>query len=638
MKPAFHTFFDKLQNVRFVNRTVILSLDVILSVLATLFSYILILSLNNEWKVEGSINIVLLTSALVSFFLFITTDLYKVIIRHTTIKELSVIFCIAFIKNIVLGLLVFKITYSFDKWLVASIILDILITTFAMIGFRSMLVFCYYSIIDKSKAGSKPILLYSTMGNSPMLLEQISKDQNSDYSIKGILTTNKSKDGLYISGVKVMYVGDEYQNVDRLLEKYDIDSVLFSSRNHFDRERYNVVDILMKKSIKMLVVDKLISPNKDGVITPHINKVNIQDVLGREEIKVQTDLIEAQIKGKTVLVSGAAGSIGSEIVRQVIALEASCVICFDSAETPLHNISLEHKDMFKNSDVKIIYFLGDVRSVDTVIDIFNKYSPSIVFHAAAYKHVPMIELNPCESILTNIWGTVNIARCSIKHNVEKFVMISTDKAVNPTNVMGASKRIAEICAQHFNSLGNTKFVITRFGNVLGSNGSVIPLFEKQIAEGGPITVTDPNIVRFFMTIPEACRLVLQAATLGNGGEIFVFDMGEEMKIVDLAKKMILLSGFTPEEDIKIEFTGLRPGEKLYEEVLSNEENTIASQHSKIRIAKIESKSDSSTYYTIKRLILLARRKEVDKVIMLMKKIVPEFKSNNSEYQRFDKNC
>lgn len=371
-----------------------------------------------------------------------------------------------------------------------------------------------------------------------------------------------------------------------------------------------------------------------------IKEIEIEDILDRDQIHIDTDKIEKYVTNKTVMITGAAGSIGSEMVRQLAKFPVKRLVLVDNSETPLHSLSLKLACMFPNSD--IIPILGDIRSRQRIAYIVEKYNPNIVFHAAAYKHVPIIEINPCEAILANVLGTKNVADIALRHGVEKFIMVSTDKAVNPTNIMGASKRIAEMYVQSLNTQSPktehsqaTQFIITRFGNVLGSNGSVIPLFREQIRNGGPITVTHPEVIRYFMTIPEACRLVLQATNMGKGGEIFTFDMGEQVSIVELAKKMISLAGLVPEKDIKIVYTGLRPGEKLYEELLSTEENSDFTVHKKIRIAHIKDIDYNIINQDVKELIKYAMIVNIEQTVIKMKQIVPEFISKNSKFEKYD---
>ena len=373
----------------------------------------------------------------------------------------------------------------------------------------------------------------------------------------------------------------------------------------------------------------------------NLPEVRIEDLLGREEIHINMDEIAASLKGKVVLVTGAAGSIGSELCRQLCTFGLKQLILFDSAETPMHNIRLELEEKFPG--LECIPIMGDIRMVDRVESVFKRFCPQYVFHAAAYKHVPLMEENPCEAVHTNVHGTRNVADMAVKYDVEKFIMISTDKAVNPTNVMGASKRLAEIYVQSLSIAiskglhpGKTRFITTRFGNVLGSNGSVIPRFREQLVKGGPLTVTHPDIIRYFMTIPEACRLVLEAAFMGKGNEIFVFDMGTPVKIADLARRMIELAGLTPGEDIEIKYTGLRPGEKLYEELLATKENTLPTNNAKIYCAQVREYDYNAICTLLSPLIAFAIKVDKMETVRYMKGIVPEFKSKNSEYEVLDK--
>lgn len=468
-----------------------------------------------------------------------------------------------------------------------------------------------------------------------MLASQINANLDLPYRVVGILTTNKSKNNIVISGEKVSYIEENLSNLDKLVRVNQVEYIIFSSFDRFNKERDHLVEYCIKNHIKIMMLDDLRELDNNNS-HPIIKPIEIEDLLERDEIIIETDKISQEMDGKVILVSGAAGSIGREITLQLVKFNVKELVLLDNSETPLHDLRLELNELFPA--VKTHFYLGDVRSKERVMRIFRDHRPSIVFHAAAYKHVPMIESNPCEAILANVWGTINMSRNAIEWDVDKFIMISTDKAINPTNVMGASKRIAEMYVQSLNKSANhrTQFVTTRFGNVLGSNGSVIPYFKKQIAAGGPVTVTHPDIIRYFMTIPEACRLVLQAATMGTGGEIFIFDMGQQVKIADLAKRMILLSGLVPDVDIKIAFTGLRPGEKLYEEVLSDKETTIETTHNKIRISMVEPTDYDILSTNLRPLIRNAVRVNVDESIKIMKLIVPEFISNNSEFEKFDK--
>jgi FlaA1/EpsC-like NDP-sugar epimerase len=365
-----------------------------------------------------------------------------------------------------------------------------------------------------------------------------------------------------------------------------------------------------------------------------VRPIEIEDLLEREEININLDEVINELKGKTVLVTGAAGSIGSELCRQVATMGIQRLVLFDIAETPMYHIRMELEEKFPY--LKLIPVIGDVRVAERVNKVFEQYAPQVVFHAAAYKHVPLMEENPCEAVLVNVKGSINVAEASLKCRVEKMIMISTDKAVNPTNIMGASKRLAEIYIQSLgmhiskgNMAGHTRYITTRFGNVLGSNGSVVPRFREQIEKGGPVTVTHPEITRFFMTIPEACRLVLEAATIGNDSEIFVFDMGTPIKIRELARRMIELAGYQPDTEIKIQYTGLRPGEKLYEELLSDEENTLPTQHPKIRVAQARTYEFEQFSQAVEPLIKASRQVDIPAVVKAVRRLVPEYKAQNS---------
>ena len=418
------------------------------------------------------------------------------------------------------------------------------------------------------------------------------------------------------------------------------EGVIMADKSLSKEEQLLIVDQCLEYNYRVYKVPLISDWENQKEISQKVKNIQIEDLLERKPIVLDSKSISKQLKDKTILISGAAGSIGSEIVRQVLGFAPKCVIMLDQAETPLHHLCLETGKMGSTTIIHTV--IADVRNKEAMNRIFKKYQPQVVYHAAAYKHVPLMEENPSQAILTNIEGTKNLADLSCLYKVKKFVMVSTDKAVNPSNVMGASKRIAEkyvqslqLKSQKEESLHITKFITTRFGNVLGSNGSVVPLFTKQIASGGPVTITHKDIIRYFMTIPEACQLVLEAGSMGNGGEIYIFDMGKPVKILDLAKKMIKLAGFVPDRDIKIAIVGLRPGEKLYEELLNDTSKTIPTYHEKIMIAE-EIQEEFETLHTdIDELIGIANFFDNDDIVSKMKKIVPEFKSMNSTYQTLD---
>ena len=623
----------KLEKLRYLNRGIIFVLDMIISVLGTVFSYVLIMFIANKIILDSAIVLLITYSTIFSFLLFLISGQYKNIIRHSTVRELPKIFLLMIIKVT----LIFIVALFYDilavKIVAACALLDMLISTFLMISSRALIINIFYAIININRKITGNAFVYGAENNNSIIVRDMNYDIKFPYKIKGYLTRNDRKLGIKIAGCKVYFISDDEYKLQKLFKRSSIEYVFFPSKDDFNAERAKLVEFCINNQIKMMVLGELKNLENNNLISD-VKQIEVEDLLQRDQINIDIEKIAHQMEGKTVLVTGAAGSIGSEIVRQVTKFNIKKLILLDNAETPLHTLNLELKNKYPNMD--ILYYLGDVRSKDRVKGLFNKYKIHFVFHAAAYKHVPMIEMNPCESILANVWGSINVAHYAAKYEVEKFIMISTDKAVNPTSVMGASKRIAEMCVQILNNKDTkTQFIITRFGNVLGSNGSVIPFFKEQIAKGGPVTVTHPDMVRYFMTIPEACRLVLQASNMGKGGEIYLFDMGEQVNISDLAHKMISLSGLIPNKDIKIEYIGMRPGEKLYEEMLTCNESTNATNHQKIRVAHVEDIDINMLNLKVRELTVAARRNDISNTIITMKKIIPEYISNNSEFQIFD---
>ncbi len=493
----------------------------------------------------------------------------------------------------------------------------------------------------KQSSGNPHVLIYGTKSAGIAIAKMLRSAGNTPYRPVGFISDPGQRQHFDLVGMHVFPLDDK---LIAYMHARNIRNVIISPIKMRELNPAKDLQIFIDNNIHILTTpyftefDK--DANPDNLRIGRIDSIQIEDLLERPTININTENVRKVINKKVVLVTGAAGSIGSELVRQVQKYRPKAIVLFEQAESPLHDLRLDLEQQYPNT--RFIPVIGDVRNRERVEEVFLDYRPDIVYHAAAYKHVPLMENNPNEAIRANVLGTKNMADMAVKYGVERFVMISTDKAVNPTNIMGASKRIAEIYVQSlFRHLQKenencTKFITTRFGNVLGSNGSVIPYFKKQIAQGGPVTVTDPNIIRYFMTIPEACCLVMEASTLGNGGEIFVFDMGHPIKILDLAKNMIRLAGFIPGEEIPIVFTGLRPGEKLYEELLNQKETTIPTTNEKIMVAKVREFEFEKVDVEINQLIDLAGRNKPFMTVQKMKDIVPEFISKNSVYEQLDK--
>ncbi|RAR51127.1 polysaccharide biosynthesis protein [Flavobacterium lacus] len=480
-------------------------------------------------------------------------------------------------------------------------------------------------------------IIYGSDANAIAVANALKSEVPGRFKLIGFIDKNNQNTTKRILDLPILNLN---RKVPVLMRFVKAEALIIADKSLNKEERSIIVDDCLEFNLKVYTIPLVTDWDDQKEISKNIKSFEIHDLLERKPIVLDTKSISNQLDGKTILITGAAGSIGSEIVRQVLEFNPKKIIMLDQAETPLHSLSLEI--LSKEKDVALRNVIADIRNLDSLEKVFKTFQPQVVYHAAAYKHVPLMEENPSQAIFTNVMGTKNLADLSKQFNVEHFVMISTDKAVNPSSVMGASKRIAEMYVQslHFKNAGNrssrqTKFITTRFGNVLGSNGSVVPLFTKQIQEGGPITITHPEIIRYFMTIPEACQLVLEAGAMGNGGEIFIFDMGKPVKIIDLAKKMIRLAGFTPDKDIAIKIVGLRPGEKLYEELLNNSAKNLPTHHEKIMIAEEICTAFHQLTDEVEDLIILSHLKSNATIVAKMKKIVPEFKSMNSVFQELD---
>lgn len=627
-----------LTNFKYINRWIIFCFDLLISVLSSLITILFIIYVSEFDFSFTSFSLVLLISILCSGISFLFLGTYKGIIRHSTLLEIGSLAAGSLLKT---GLMILPICCLVQEMTcrhyILGLVIDCFLTFFMLVICRVVITTAYHYIISNFSANRDKLLVYINKNDTGALTRSLI-GRLGRYEVDGYISLDRTK-SIRIAGYTV-FPAQNYEEFLQLVRNRQIKYLLFTTHRDVDTEQDRLIRYCTKAKVRMLMlpsVDEL----KDGKVNyRNIPELRIEDLLGRDEIQINMDEVTSQFAGKIVLVTGAAGSIGSELCRQLAQMNVKQLLLFDSAETPLHNLRLELEKRYP--DLHFIPIIGDVRISTRLRMTFETYRPQIVFHAAAYKHVPLMEENPCEAVLVNVIGSRQVADMAVEYEAEKMIMVSTDKAVNPTNVMGASKRLAEIYVQSLGTAiregkvkGHTQFITTRFGNVLGSNGSVIPRFKEQIENGGPVTVTHPDIIRFFMTIPEACRLVMEAATMGHGNDIFVFEMGKAVKIVDLATRMIELAGLTPDIDIKIEYTGLRPGEKLYEEVLSNEENTIKTDHKKIMIAKVRHYEYADILGDYEEFERLSRDVDVTETVVLMKKVVPEFISKNSRFEALD---
>jgi len=637
----FHTdIFSHLTSLQYLPRWIVLFVDIILCVLAyTIASFITtkIYAGEVDIRILNFYQRISIALSLQIFFFWIFHT-YSGVLRYSSyVDAAKLLFAVS--VNVVL-LLIVNIAvveikgnpiFHYSGLLLYSGF-SFLFLFFLRLGAKT--IFDYFS-----QNGGKitPVMIYGTKTAAVGIAKMLNSAQGDiKYKLVGFIDDDIKSTQRLIMGVKVYHFDEKIikKTVSKKAKAVIISPTKLKSINpEVD------LDVFLSNHLQVLTAPPVSIWKNDMPTIKQIKSIQIEDLLERPKIQIDTEIVSAEHKGKVILVTGAAGSIGSEIVNQIISYKPQLIVLLDQAESPMHNLQLELEEKFPDQNISV--FLADVRNKERMEYMMDMYRPDYVYHAAAYKHVPLMEDNPVESIQANVKGTKTIADLAVKYKVQRFVMISTDKAVNPTNVMGASKRIAEIYVQSLykklieDGNDNTKFITTRFGNVLGSNGSVIPLFKSQIENGGPVTVTHPEIIRYFMTIPEACTLVLEAGIMGNGGEIFIFDMGQPVKIVNLAKKMIHLAGFIPEVDIKIEYTGLRPGEKLYEELLNQKEITTKTHHPKIMIAKVQEYDYNHISTQIDELINYSQLCKNFLTVSQMKKIVPEFKSKNSQYERLD---
>ena len=582
----------------------------------------------------------------VYLLMILFTKTHTSIIRLSVIEDLYRVFKVVALSAVLLIGINFAVHQVFGLKLMhywSIVILGAI--SFSFLVIERLAIKHIYSRLTHAFSGRQRVLVLGTSISSLILATALKNELDGKFNPIGLLAEKDAHTPDEINGFKV-YPYNEETLVNTFVEN-GIHALIF----HHDKAKevgLNYADFFIKNNLRILSFNRVEEFDTDQSeekeernISTYVKEVQIEDLLGREPIVLNNSLVRSNIRDSVVLVTGACGSIGSEIVKQIASYKAKQIVLVDQAETPMHDLSLEMKDQFPNANV--VLFMGDVQNRERMELAFATYRPKFVFHAAAYKHVPMMEINPTEAVLTNVMGTKNIADLALKYGVYKFVMVSTDKAVNPTNVMGCTKRLSEIYTQslYFNAKQKgkiTQFITTRFGNVLGSNGSVIPLFRKQIAAGGPVTITHRDIIRYFMTIPEACSLVLEAGCMGHGGEIYIFDMGKPVKIYDLATRMISLAGLRPNVDIQIKEIGLRPGEKLYEELLADKENTIedVTGNDKIMIAKVRTYDFNNVLDHISNIISFAKKGNVHDMIKSMKLFIPEYHSHQSEFEQIDK--
>lgn len=625
---------------QYLSFKIVFFIDFLIFFVSSVFT-VLLLNVGTDTPLYGKVSFILswlfvtILAAAIAMFVF---KCHRIVIRHTTLHDILRFVEEVLFKEVLAGVIL-VISFGPNNGILLALASEAFITFVFLIIVRGVMLVIYDLFKNKlnDKKIRKNVLVFGVGDKSASVVTRLASSPH--YKVVGFLVDNQSNAHLNISDIPIYSYTSDTQ-LSSIISSNLVDSILFATNDDVRGQKDKLLKFCTAHNVQALL-----SPSIDEVVEGRfmknrIRQVKIEDLLGRQEIKISLDEIRDSLAGKVVMVTGAAGSIGSELCRQIATFGIRKLVLFDNAETPMHTLRLELEERFPHLD--FVPIIGDVRLKPRLDFAFRAHHPQIVFHAAAYKHVPLMEENPCEAVLVNVAGSRNVADKCIEYGTEKMVMISTDKAVNPTNIMGCTKRLAEIYVQSLGLAlergeinGSTIFVTTRFGNVLGSNGSVIPRFREQIEKGGPVTVTDPRITRFFMTIPEACRLVLEAAVMSYPNQIFVFDMGSSVKIDDLARKMIELAGLHVGEDIDIEYTGLRPGEKLYEEVLSDTENTLPTSHDRIRIANVRSYDYAEARKAADELEELSRAVNIPDMVYLMKKIVPEFKSRNSRFEEID---
>lgn len=631
---------NRLANLGYIPRWIVFLIDICIVMFANVLTHYIVLNLTyrsyDTYSVLSRNTIIII----VYVFFFFSFKTFAGIIRHSSFVDslkLLVATYASFCALVTLNYIHFLFIGT-KIFLFPVLLIHFLISFLILILFRLTVKSVYRASIDyNTEEKVLNVVVLGKDNNAVSIANALKYQQPRKYRVVGFVDREKTKDFRRLLGLPIL----SYSNsIVEVLKSVNAKGIIIADKKFSRKQQMKLVDDCLDNDIKILTFDNVKNWNDEADIAKSLKNFDINDLLERKPIKLHDTAILNQISNKVILISGAAGSIGSEIVAQIIIYRPKEIILIDQAETPLYELVNSLLNTFQ--DIKITSYIADVKDSNFMQYVFSKHQPQIVYHAAAYKHVPLMEINPYQAVMTNVLGTKNLADVALKNKVETFVMISTDKAVNPGNIMGASKRIAELYTQSLcrnlkaNNNESTKFITTRFGNVLGSNGSVVPLFTKQIKAGGPITITHPDIIRYFMTIPEACQLVLEAGSMGNGGEIFIFDMGKQVRIIDLAYKMIKLAGLVPERDIEIKTIGLRPGEKLYEELLNDSAKALPTHHEKIMIAKeIESVDYIFINENMEQLKMHVATLNVEEIVKVMKILVPEFKSLNSEFERLD---
>jgi len=625
-------------NLGFLPRWLVLLFDVGIVLFSGITTYFLLKGIKLTYIPHDYLWYGILLYFTINIFFFWIFRTYSGIIRHSSFIDAVKLFFaqVSTLTTLIAVNFVFLLDHDFKIFLSTGIFINVVLSFTLLFFYRIVVKQTFEKYLNISKdQGRTKALIYGFDNNAIAVANALRSENPGRFKLVGFIDKLNHNTSKRILDLPILQLK---KRVPVVMRSLGVEALIIADKGLTKDERSAIVEECLEYNYKVYTIPLITDWENQEEISKNIKSFEIQDLLERKPIVLDMKLISSKLFGKTILVTGAAGSIGSEIVRQIINFSPKTIIILDQAETPLHNLSLEIAGFNPNIEIKNV--LADVRNKQVLEQVFEFYKPQVVYHAAAYKHVPLMEENPSQAIFTNVLGSKNLADLSQKHGVERFVMVSTDKAVNPSNVMGASKRIAEKYVQslHYkykDDFGATKFITTRFGNVLGSNGSVVPLFKKQIEEGGPITITHPDIIRYFMTIPEACQLVLEAGAMGNGGEIYIFDMGKPVKIIDLAKKMIKLAGFIPDGDIRIKIVGLRPGEKLYEELLNDSAKTLPTHHEKIMIAEDYFDDFENVSVSIHDLIDTSELTTNNEIVLKMKKIVPEFKSLNSIFETLD---